>query len=61
MNASLKLAAILLSAFFIFGCEEGPMEEAGEEIDDATSDLGNAVEDACEDVKDSAGADDKDC
>ena len=61
MNASLKLAAILLSAFFIFGCEKGPMEEAGEEIDNAATDFGNAVEDACEDVKDSAGAEDKDC
>jgi hypothetical protein len=61
MNTQVKLAAVLLSALFIFGCDEGPMEEAGENIDNAATDLGNAVEDACEDVKEGAGAEDKDC
>ncbi len=61
MNNSLKIAAVLASAFLFYGCEEGPMENAGEEIDNATTDVGNAIEDACEDVKDAAGAEDKDC
>lgn len=61
MKTPLRLAAVMLSAFLMFGCDDGPMEDAGEAIDDATSDLGNAVEDACEDVKEGAGADDKDC
>jgi len=43
-------------------CEEkGPAEKAGEKFDEITKDVGNSVEDACEDVKDAAGAEDKDC
>jgi predicted small lipoprotein YifL len=42
-------AAILASALMITlsACEEeGPLEEAGEEIDDAVEDAGDAIEDA---------------
>lgn len=53
--------ATLVGLAFI-GCEEkGPAEEAGEKLDEITKDIGNSVEDACEDVKEAAGAKDKDC
>lgn len=61
MNRPLTLASIILSAFLAAACDDGPAENAGEELDDAASDLGNAVEDACEDIKESAGAEEKDC
>ena len=37
------------------------MERAGEEIDNAANDAGNAIEDACEEAKEGMGADDTDC
>lgn len=52
----------IFCALMLAACEQqGPMERAGESIDEAVEDAGNAVEDACEDVKDAAGAEDKDC
>ena len=48
--------AILLSA-----CSGGPAEKAGEKIDDASTDVKNSIEDACENVKDTLNAEDKDC
>lgn len=42
-------AALLVSALMIVlpGCEErGPLEEAGEEIDDTIDDAGDAIDDA---------------
>ncbi len=48
--------------FLAAACDnKGPAEEAGEAIDDAVTDMGNAVEDASEDVKEKAGAKDKNC
>jgi len=47
---------ILLSA-----CSEGPAEQAGKKIDDASTDVQNSIEDACENVKDTLNAEDKDC
>jgi hypothetical protein len=41
--------------------KQGPMERAGERIDDASQDVGNAIEDACEDTKEGMNADDADC
>lgn len=62
MNRKLLLASLMLTTLFVAGCDnDGPMENAGEAIDNAGKDLGNAVEDACEDVKEGAGADDTDC
>jgi hypothetical protein len=66
MNTNLrKTTYALLLAIFTFGvvgCEQqGPAEKAGEKLDDAITDTGNAIEDACEDVKDEMGAEDKDC
>ncbi len=42
-------AALLVSALMITlsACEEqGPLEEAGEEVDDAVEDTGDAIEDS---------------
>lgn len=62
MKTTYTLAALFLSAFLAMGCEDdGAMEEAGESVDEAASDFGNAVEDACEDIKDGADAEDQDC
>jgi len=62
MNKTTLFALILSSCFALAACEQqGPMEKAGESIDEAAEDAGNAIEDACEDVKESAGAEDKDC
>jgi hypothetical protein len=57
------LLVAIVAAFGIAGCDadDGPAEEMGEALDDTTEDAANAVEDACEDVKEGAGADDTDC
>lgn len=41
---------LLLSTLSLTACEKGPAEKMGEQIDRAATDVGNAVEDACEDV-----------
>ena len=60
-----KTICVLLLATLsvgVVGCEQkGPAEKAGEQLDDAVTDVGNTIEDACEDVKDEMGAEDKDC
>lgn len=62
MKTSLTMAALLLTGILAAGCDnDGPMENAGEAIDEAATDIGNAAEDACEDVKEGAGAADTDC
>ncbi len=46
------VATLLVSALMITlsACEErGPLEEAGEEIDDTVEDAGDAIEDAFDD------------
>nr|WP_183410080.1 hypothetical protein [Litorivivens lipolytica] len=57
------IALMLISLTTLSGCEreEGPMEEMGENMDEAATDFGNAVEDTCEDAKEGAGAKDTDC
>lgn len=62
MKTQLTLAALLLTALLATGCDnDGPMENAGEKIDDVAEDVADATEDACEDIKEGAGADDTDC
>ena len=62
MRLSFTIFVLILTALISVACErQGPAERAGEKIDDAATDIGNAVEDACEDVKDAANADDTDC
>lgn len=60
----LCIKVILMSALTVgmFGCEkDGPAENAGEKIDQATTDVGNKIEDKCEEAKESMGADDTRC
>ena len=48
------LAALLVtSVLALVGCNDGPAEEFGEDIDEMSNDAGNAVEDAADDVEDS--------
>ncbi|MCC6910085.1 MAG: hypothetical protein IT430_19290 [Phycisphaerales bacterium] len=52
------LMTIVLAALFVgagaqmVGCEEGPAENAGEEIDEAAEDAGEAIDDAVDDLDD---------
>lgn len=50
MKPGETIAAVLLASALMFtlsACEEkGPMEKAGEEIDDTIEDAGDAIEDA---------------
>jgi len=41
---------ILLGALGLTACDDGSAEKMGESIDGAARDVGNAVEDVCEDV-----------
>jgi predicted small lipoprotein YifL len=44
------------------GChKEGPLEKAGRNVDEATTNVGNKIEDKCEQAKDAAGAKDTRC
>jgi len=42
-------------------CSDDKAENAGEKIDEMIQDSGNAVEDACEDLKEGMKAEDTDC
>lgn len=55
---SLLVAGFALS---LAACDGGEAEDAGEELDEIVTDAGNAVEDACEDVKEGVDAEDDDC
>lgn len=59
-NLTAILAALLMS-LTLAACDDGPMEDFGEDVDKAVQDAGNAVEDVCEDVKDSVDADNPNC
>ena len=56
-------AALLISALLVAlsGCEkqEGPMEKAGESIDNATESVGEHIENAGEAIQDAATGDNK--
>lgn len=58
----LVLVAIV-SAFGLVGCEanDGPVENAGETLDEAGEETANAVEEACEETKEGVDAEDTDC
>ncbi len=42
-------------------CSDNKAENTGEKVDEMMQDAGNAVEDACEDVKEGMKAEDPDC
>jgi predicted small secreted protein len=56
LGAALAMSALLVA---LSGCEkqEGPMEQAGESIDNATESAGEHVEDAGEAIQDAATGD----
>ena len=57
-----RVLILITAAALVSACDhEGPMERAGEEIDNAANDAGNAIEDACEEAKEGMDADDTDC
>ncbi|MEG3766893.1 hypothetical protein [Alteromonas sp. 14N.309.X.WAT.G.H12] len=60
---SLMLKTLLAASFALTlaACSDNTAEEAGENVDDAMTDAGNAIEDTCEDVKEGMNAEDKDC
>ncbi|MCW8108260.1 hypothetical protein OPS25_07110 [Alteromonas ponticola] len=60
-KAFLKTLLVAGFAMSLAACDEGPAEDAGEELDEVVTDAGNAVEDACEDAKENMDADDEDC
>ncbi|MDF1589241.1 MAG: hypothetical protein P1P93_08845 [Gammaproteobacteria bacterium] len=57
------LSVITVVIFATTACDsnDGSMEKAGEKIDKATTDFGNKVEDACEDLKEGLNAKDPNC
>ncbi|WP_405240626.1 hypothetical protein [Lentisalinibacter orientalis] len=70
MNIAKLLLLLTVASFTVTACDsnDGAAENAGEAIDktgqkikDVAKDTGNAIEDACEDIKDSVNADDTDC
>lgn len=56
-----RLTLVAMLALSVVACEDNNAEEAGETIDEVVTDAGNKVEDVCEDVKEKADAEDKDC
>jgi hypothetical protein len=66
MSTLLKpvLSALLITVLgtAVTAChKEGPAERAGKKLDNAATDVGNAVEDKCEQVKEGMNAKDTDC
>lgn len=55
------LAMVFASLTLVTACNDNDAEDAGETMDEMATDAGNAVEDACEDVKEGANAEDTDC
>ena len=58
LSAALVMSALLVA---LYGCEkqEGPMEKAGESIDNATESVGDHVENAGEAIQDAATGENK--
>lgn len=64
MISNKTLAKTLLVAGFVLSlsaCGDGEAEDAGEKLDEVVTDTGNAIEDACEKVKEDVKAEDTDC
>ena len=62
MNILAKWVLIFLAAAFTAACEEkGPMEELGADLDEMADEVEQAVDDACEELKEQVDAQDTDC
>lgn len=59
----LLLAIVAGTGFGIAGCDsnDGPAERMGQAVDETGEDIQDAAKDACEDAKESVGAEDTDC
>jgi hypothetical protein len=57
----LSMISVMLFAISACDSDDGAMENAGEKMDNAATDLGNQVEDACEKLKEGLDAKDSDC
>lgn len=55
LKRTLGFLLILIGSFGLAACpESGPLEEAGESMDDAAEEAGDALEDAVDEVEDAA-------
>lgn len=70
MSIAKLLLLAMAASFALTGCDNdygmaekagAAMDEAGDRIEEIATDAGNAVEDACEDVKKNVDAKDIDC
>lgn len=69
MMRKMTTITLLTAAFLVVGCAEEPedktvaehIEAAGEEMSAAAEDVRNDMEDACEEMKEEAGAEDTNC
>lgn len=57
----LKVLVVLVFVLLLVVCGDGEVEDVGEELDEIVIDVGNVVEDVCEDVKEGVDVEDKDC
>lgn len=48
------MALVGIGVWPLTGCEEGALENTGEEVDEAIEDAGEAIEDAGEEIEDAA-------
>ncbi|MBQ4833971.1 hypothetical protein J8L70_12020 [Pseudoalteromonas sp. MMG010] len=61
LNAIKVLSLSTLLTFGLAACDDGPAENAGETLDEMATDTGNAIEDACESVKEGVNAENENC
>ena len=63
MTCVTKTAMLAVMLFAITACDsnDGPLEKAGQNIDQATTDMGNKIEDTCEEMKKGVNAQNTNC
>lgn len=63
LKLPLIFTALFVAAIPLSGCDrdEGGLEEAAENTEEAMTDFGNTVEDKCEEAKSGMNAEDTDC
>ena len=61
LKTVLMALTLVFSTAVLAACGDDKAENAGEKVDEMMTDAGNAIEDACEDVKEKADAKDSDC
>jgi hypothetical protein len=50
--SKLLFALLIVASFSLVGCNEGPFEEASEEVDDAVEEVQDEAEDAADEIED---------